>query len=228
MNVYVASNLDKHTPQTKKCPLDLILVLSSVSFFASPTDGNEVKNVISQLKTGKSVGPYSIPINLLKMLNSVIVSPLVVPINESFSTEIFPDKLEIADVVALHKKAPLAILPITDLLHFCLSSVKYLKTLCIRDCIIFLKLTKFFTLYKFWLSQKTFHFTYFDKYEHIKNTIENGNYIYGCGIFIDPKKDFDTVNHTILLKKLEEFTRSEGSHSNGSSLTFQLGNNLYQ
>ena len=63
------------------------------------------------------------------MLSSVIVSPLVILTDESFSTGIFPDKLKIAKVVALHKKAPLTILPIIDLFHFCLSLVKYLKKL---------------------------------------------------------------------------------------------------
>ena len=32
--------------------------------------------------------------------------------------------------------------------------------------------------------------------EHMKSTIDNGNY--GCDIFIDLKKAFNTVNHTIL------------------------------
>ena len=39
--------------------------------------------------------------------------------------------------------------------------------------------------------------------EKIKESIDKGKF--GCGIFIDLKKAFDTVNHKILLTKLEHY-----------------------
>ena len=42
-----------------------------------------------------------------------------------------------------------------------------------------------------------------DIVERIRSSIDKGKY--ACGIFIDLKKAFDTVNHKILLSKLEHY-----------------------
>ena len=39
--------------------------------------------------------------------------------------------------------------------------------------------------------------------EKIRNTLDNNKY--GCGVFIDFRKAFDTVNHSILLQKLDHY-----------------------
>ena len=39
--------------------------------------------------------------------------------------------------------------------------------------------------------------------EQMRSSIENGKY--GCGIFIVLRKAFDTVNHAILLRKIEHY-----------------------
>ena len=100
----VAEGITKKIPRTQKSPLSYLLHSNSASFLISSCTVNEVSNVIQSLKMGKSSGPNSIPVKLLKILNYPISSDLSALINESFSTGIFPDKLKIAKVIPIFKK----------------------------------------------------------------------------------------------------------------------------
>ena len=92
----------KKIPRTKKSPLDYLSSRNLNSF--SAVSPNEVQNIIGSLKSGKAVGPYSIPIFLLKLPSQYISFPLSDIINSSFVNGIFPDLLKLAKVVPLYKK----------------------------------------------------------------------------------------------------------------------------
>ena len=63
------------------------------SFFITPAIPMEISDIINLLKTGKSVGPNSVPTKLLKSLSPYISIPLSQIINESFQSGTFPIKM---------------------------------------------------------------------------------------------------------------------------------------
>ena len=74
------------------------------SFFIAPSVPFEISDIISALKSGKSLQPNSIPMRILKSLSPLISPPLSQIINESFQSGIFPDKMKFAKEILLFKK----------------------------------------------------------------------------------------------------------------------------
>ena len=105
-NVFVttANKINEKISRTRKSPLDFLTQRSSNSFFVSPVTPIEIQNVNNSFKSGKAVGPFSIPISLLKLLCEYIFIRLCEIINESFVSGIFPDPLKLANVIPLYKK----------------------------------------------------------------------------------------------------------------------------
>ena len=71
--------------------LDYLSSRTGQSFFVSLVSQEEIKILINSMKSGKAVGPHSIPVFLLKILNERISVPLSEIINDYFFLqEYFP------------------------------------------------------------------------------------------------------------------------------------------
>ena len=146
------------------------------------------------------VGPYGIPISLLKLLCEHVSFPLCEIINESFVSGIFLDILKVGKVIPLYKKQspydPSNYRPISFLSIFSKLIEKLMYTRLynfLEDDNVF-----YFLQFGFRAKHSTLH-ALISMTECIKKTIDDG--MSGIGVFIDFQKVFDTVNHFILLKK---------------------------
>ncbi len=82
----IAQNLVNKLGSTSKKYTDYLNNPQPSSLFLNPVTEFEVNDVISNLDTNKSSDAYGIPIKLVKLIKYVIVGPLTLLINESFSS----------------------------------------------------------------------------------------------------------------------------------------------
>ena len=124
--------------------------------------------------------------------------------NCSFSTSTVPDKFKIASVIPVHKQGSKFILnnyrPISLLSIF---SRILEKIVCKQlDSFIVKHNLLYENQYGFRSKHSTLH-AVISITDKIQKAIDQG--YYSCGIFLDLSKAFDTVNHQILLDKLEYY-----------------------
>ena len=72
-------------------------------FFLSPASVQEIQDIILSPQVRKASGLFSIPVSLLKSLNSIIVKHLEILYNLSFSSGTVPDSFKMARVIPVYK-----------------------------------------------------------------------------------------------------------------------------
>ena len=194
----IGTKLDENIPKAniKKNVKSYLKSRVTSNFILSPTNPQEIMEIIDELDESKSSGPCPIPTNILKMVKndlSVVFSDIC---NSSFNEGIFPDKNKIAKVIPTHKNGTTKYVnkyrPISLLSTFSKIMEKLMAS----------RLNNFLELHSI-IYPEQYGFrahSLISITARIKKTIEQKKY--GCGVFIDLKKAFDTVNHEILLQKL--------------------------
>ena len=100
---------------------------STHSFFAKPTDVNEIIDIAMNFKSNKSAGFDNISPSVIKNIIPIIAQPLANIFNMSLSTGTFPDALKIAKVVPVFKSEdktsvnnyrPISVLPVLYFLKY--------------------------------------------------------------------------------------------------------------
>ena len=184
-------------------PTNYLANRNRFNFLIAHVSNEEVLEIILKLEN-KATGPQSIPIHLLKLIPDLILVPLCRIISLSFSTGIFPDALKICKTIPIHKGGlttdignyrPISLLSVFD---------KIIEKLMHKRLYNFLEEHNILFCNQFGFRKNNLtSLALIQITEKIKESIDNKQY--GCGIFIDLRKAFDTVNHSILLTKLEHY-----------------------
>ena len=173
-------------------------------FTINPIHPKEVEQIINDFDTSKSVGPNSLPPKILKLIGPLISKPIADICNKSFKTGKYPDLLKISKINPLHKKD--SKLSISNYRPISLLSNlnKIIEKIMFSRLYTFLQQGK--CIYDLQFGFRENHSTnhaIISIVQKIQEAIKDKNI--AIGIFIDLQKAFDTVNHLILLEKLNHY-----------------------
>ena len=174
------------------------------NFIFKSVDAVEVICIINSLDAKKGSGPYSIPGDVLKALKANLCHPLKSIINMSFATGIYPDQLKTAKVIPIFKKGDKLLVSNYRPISLLSNINKIFEKLVYSRLYSFLELHN--CIYELQFGFRARHSTQHalaSLTEMVRQALDGGNF--ACGIFVDFQKAFDTVDHSILLKKLEHY-----------------------
>ena len=203
--VHVGEKLASKIPPPSNVTFHTFLKnMSTNTFFLHPVSTNEIENLISVLDVRKATGWDNIPSTLVQVANSYISTPLCYIFNLSFTTGQFPDLMKVARVLPLYKKGnvngignyrPISILPVLS---------KLLEKIVNTRIVNYLNKHNILYEHQYGFREKhSCKISLISLIQCLLDDIDSGNP--SVGMFIDFSKAFDTVNHEILLSKLEHY-----------------------
>ena len=188
-----------------KPPFDSYLTKPCLSSFKFEyTNPDRIEKIIGDLKPKSSAGLDNISSKILKEISDIISYPLSIIINQSLCTGIFPSRLKIAKVLPLFKKDDNRFFGNYRPISLLSSVSKIFERIAFNQ------------LYDYFISNDLLfdgQYGFRDKHstelaaseliDRLRNEIDNKKV--PLSIFLDLSKAFDTLDHDILLSKLEYY-----------------------
>ena len=201
----IADNiLKKRKYEGSKSFRDFLANRLTESFIFQDCTENEIKTIISSFSVSTSSGPNSIPTKILLLLKDHICQPLHKIFNLSLRVGQHPDILKVSKTIPIFKKGSRLLVSNYRPISLLSNINKILEKIVHGQVYSFLEDSHCIYSFQFGFRKKhSTNHALIEITETIRQALDNKNF--ACGIFVDLQKAFDTVNHDILISKLDHY-----------------------
>ena len=178
--------------------------LSETVFNFVPVTEQNIADIIKHMKNKSSYRHDCLSNILIKRVQNVLIKPLTFLINQSLSTGIFPNELNISRIKALYKSGNASLLSNYRPISVLFSISKVYEYVVFKQLLNYMECNKLF--YTDQYGFKPGHSTELAAARFVNGlVVDMDNYKIPTSVLTDLSKAFDTINHDILISKLKHY-----------------------